>query len=192
MWVPIRSMVHDLVKGIKDWKQMDIFLLDFAKAFDKEPHLRLIQKIDHYGIRGSCNLWIKVSSGTESRRFSSMGNFLRQWQSILEFHKAWYWAPHILFLMFINDLPEYVQSSSVRLFESDCLLYRSIDIDGNAQLPQTDLGELHNWESTWLMEFHPSKFQLLRVKNHGSVVIHTSCTIHRQMVKHAGWFWLNT
>ena len=46
------STVHDLAKGIEDRKQTDVVLLDFSKAFDKVPHLRLLQKLDHYGIRG--------------------------------------------------------------------------------------------------------------------------------------------
>ena len=30
---------------------MDIILLDFAKAFDKVLHTRLIHKADYYGVR---------------------------------------------------------------------------------------------------------------------------------------------
>ena len=36
------------------------FLLvpDFAKAFDKVPHRRLLHKLDYYRIRGSTHKWI--------------------------------------------------------------------------------------------------------------------------------------
>ena len=34
-------------------KQADLILMDFAKAFDKVPHRRLLHKMDYYGIRGS-------------------------------------------------------------------------------------------------------------------------------------------
>ena len=39
--------------------QVDIILLDFAKAFDKVPHIRLLHKLDYYGIRGGTLSWIK-------------------------------------------------------------------------------------------------------------------------------------
>ena len=34
-------------------KQADLILMDFAKAFDKVPHRRLLHKMGYYGIRGS-------------------------------------------------------------------------------------------------------------------------------------------
>ncbi len=37
---------------MQDGGQMDIVLMDFAKAFDKVPHKRLLIKLIHYGIRG--------------------------------------------------------------------------------------------------------------------------------------------
>ena len=34
-------------------RQTDVIVMDFAKAFDKVPHKRLLYKLDFYGIRGS-------------------------------------------------------------------------------------------------------------------------------------------
>ena len=39
-------------------KQTDVIVMDFAKAFDKVPHKRLLYKLDFYGIRGSTHKWI--------------------------------------------------------------------------------------------------------------------------------------
>ena len=39
-------------------KQTDLIIMDFAKAFDKVPHRRLLHKLDFYGIRGSTHKWI--------------------------------------------------------------------------------------------------------------------------------------
>ena len=33
--------------------KQDLILMDFAKAFDKVPHMRLLHKMSYYGIRGS-------------------------------------------------------------------------------------------------------------------------------------------
>ena len=35
-----------------------MIIMDFAKAFDKVPHMRLMHKLDYYGIIGSTHKWI--------------------------------------------------------------------------------------------------------------------------------------
>lgn len=46
--------IHDLVSAINSKKQVDAFILDFSKAFDRVPHhQRLLYKLSHYGIQGS-------------------------------------------------------------------------------------------------------------------------------------------
>ena len=39
-------------------KQTDLIIMDFAKAFGKVPHRRLLHNLDFYGIRGSTHKWI--------------------------------------------------------------------------------------------------------------------------------------
>jgi hypothetical protein len=39
--------------------QVDIILLDFAKAFDKVPHQRLLHKLEYYGVNAKTKNWIK-------------------------------------------------------------------------------------------------------------------------------------
>ena len=51
--------INDLVKGLDDREQIDCVLLDFAKAFDKVSHLRLLLKADYYGILGTTLKWIE-------------------------------------------------------------------------------------------------------------------------------------
>ena len=54
---------HDIVSNLDGaincgHKQTDLIIMDFAKAFDKVPHRRLLYKLDYYGIRGSIHRWI--------------------------------------------------------------------------------------------------------------------------------------
>jgi len=42
--------VQEIVKRLAKGSQVDIILLDFAKAFDKVPHARLLHKLSYYGV----------------------------------------------------------------------------------------------------------------------------------------------
>ena len=77
-----------------------------------------------------------------------------------------------MFLLFINDLPDYVKSCNVGhqaiVFADDCVLYRRIHRASDMQSLQDDMDNLLQWEQDWQMEFHPSnlsKCQLLRITN---------------------------
>ena len=67
----------------------------------------------------------------------------------------------ILFLVFINDLPEKL-SSQVRLFADDTAVYLTIGGLDDGTVLQNDLDKLSLWESQWDMEFNPSKCQVVR------------------------------
>jgi hypothetical protein len=88
------TAINNWAKSINQKKQTDVILLDFSKAFDSVPHLRLMSKLDYYGIKGLSTNWIKagVPQGT-----------------IL--------AP-VLFLLYINDISENIKSQ-IRLFADD-------------------------------------------------------------------------
>ena len=68
----------------------------------------------------------------------------------------------LLFLVYINDLPECVQSQ-VRLFADDTIVYWTINGLQDSKTLQEDLDRLADWEQEWLMEFHPKKCQVIRV-----------------------------
>ena len=68
----------------------------------------------------------------------------------------------LLFLIFINDLPEHIQSN-VRLFADDCIVYREINSKADCEILQEDLHALERWDSTWAMEFHPSNCSVMGV-----------------------------
>ena len=63
----------------------------------------------------------------------------------------------VLFLIFINDLPENIRSS-VRLFADDCVLYRNLKPPKDCQILKDDLNSLAQWEIDWQMKFNVAKW----------------------------------
>ena len=143
---------------------------NFSKAFDKVPHLRLLHKLEHYGVTGSLLTWIRgflqgrvqtVNLEGESSDRSSVSSGVPQGTVL---------GP-LLFLAYINDLPDCVSGGShVRLFADDSVIYRVINSAEDALKLQQDLDALQRWERQWLMEFHPEKCQVLQItKRHNPV-----------------------
>ena len=62
----------------------------------------------------------------------------------------------ILFLCFINSLPESVKSC-IRLFADDCVLYRKVLSINDQQVLQEDLHRLAQWATMWGMRFNETK-----------------------------------
>ena len=51
--------INDFAKALNQGEQIDSILLDFAKAFDKVSHSKLIYKLEHYGVSRKTVNWIK-------------------------------------------------------------------------------------------------------------------------------------
>jgi hypothetical protein len=51
--------IHDIASKLERDSQVDIILLDFAKAFDKVPHHRLLHKLEYYGVNPKTNRSIR-------------------------------------------------------------------------------------------------------------------------------------
>ena len=68
----------------------------------------------------------------------------------------------LLFLIYINDLPLQVKSTTC-LFADDSLLYRKICSPSDTKALQDDLDRLQKWEDDWMMSFNPSKCEVIRI-----------------------------
>ena len=93
----------------------------------------------------------------------------------------------LLFLSYINDMPEAVKHSHTRLFADDALLFRKISSDQDRDLLQRDLSALAEWEAAWQMHFNPSKCVTISInpsKKHEAVS--TSYTLHNQVLETVG------
>ena len=142
---------------------IDVIYLDFAKAFDKVCHVKLVAKLEKLGIGGNLLSWIRnwlnnrkqrvVLNGTKSD-WGNVGSGVPQ-GSVL--------GP-LLFVLYINDL-EIGLCSKVWKFADDTKIVRSIkSINDNCYL-QKDLDRLQNWANENQMEFNVKKCKVMHIGN---------------------------
>ena len=142
-------------------KQVDVAVLDFAKAFDTVPHRKLLGKLTHYGITGNTYSWIQ-SFLSDRQQCVVVDGVASEWVPVVSGVPQGTVLGPLLFLLHINDLPTAV-SSSVRLFADDCLLYREIKSAQDQVILQRDLVSLEEWGIKWGMRFNASKCNVLRI-----------------------------
>ena len=163
--------IDDLARSMCEGNQVDVAVLDFSKAFDVVPHKRLLHKLDFYGIRGQSHQWIRSFLQNRSQRVVVDGEQSTSAPVTSGVPQGSVLGP-ILFLVFINDMPECVKSRA-RLFADDSIVYRNINSKDDCTALQDDLDALHKWEMEWGMHFNPSKCNIITVTRKKSPI---NCT----------------
>ena len=123
-------LVDEISKSMQMGKQTDLILLDFSKAFDKVAHEKLISKLHFYGIRGKTLSLVKDFLDSRSRSQAVVLNGVNSDKIAVSsgVPQGSVLGP-ILFLAYINDLPDQVKSR-VRLFADDTAIYLAISSEG--------------------------------------------------------------
>ena len=132
--------LQDLAAGMDEGQQIDAILPDFSKAFDKVPHERLAVKLRHYGIQGNLLQWIQSFLRDRCQQVRVEGQSSTSIPVVSGVPQGTVLGP-LLFLLYINDLPQKV-SSTARLFADDSLLYLKISSPADAAELQRDLDRL--------------------------------------------------
>ena len=117
------SMTEQIKSAIDNGDTAIGVFVDFQKAFDTVNHKILLRKLEHYGIRGLPNTWLK-SYLTNRKQFVSVNNVNSALKEIKNGVPQGSVLGPLLFLIYINDLNTCINYSTTRHFADDTdLLY---------------------------------------------------------------------
>ena len=139
----------------------DTTYFDFQKAFDSVPHERLKIKLHQCGIRDPILNWIS-SFLSERQQRVVVNDVLSQWEKVTSGVPQGSVLGPILFIIFINDIHEGI-NSCIKLYADDTKLFRVIKDDNDPKTLQDDIYRLSSWADKWQLKFHPEKCRILHV-----------------------------
>ena len=160
---------HDLLTRLDHKEIVDMAVLDFSKAFDTVPHQRLLNKLRLFGIEGKNRDWVEcfLKGRTQSvvvEGVRSHGPGVTEGDPVVSGVPQGTVLGPLLFLLYINDLPDVLSPGTVcRLYADDCLIYRSIKSPADALVLQHDLNALHDWSRTWGLSFNVGKCNMMHL-----------------------------
>ena len=167
-FVPNRNCMSNLLTCLEHWCQfvedgcpIDVIYTDFARAFDRVPHKRLLQKMKSLGITGSTLNWVKAFLTGRRQQVCVDGEY-SQWGGVKSGIPQGSVLGPILFILFINDMPD-VCTSVCQLFADDAKIYRKVSTQAECDALQDDIKSLHDWSTTWQLLFNLDKCKVLHI-----------------------------
>ena len=170
-FLPGRSTVLQLLNVLDKWTEVldngahiDAIYCDFMKAFDTVPHQQFLRVLRFYNTPKNLVTWKEDFLSERKRRVTVNGVFSK-WYDVTSGVPQGSALSPVLFVAYINTLPDEIESSEIFLFAGDNKLFRSIYSDSNALLLQGDIDKMYSWSANSLLQFHSDKCYSINIRN---------------------------
>ena len=164
-----RSCVTQLLVTINEWMSymddnipVDAVYLDLRKAFDTVPHKRLIEKLRGYGIQGKLLCWIKDFL-SERTQFVNVNGETSEESNVTSGVPQGSVLGPILFIYFINDMPNIQSQCSLKIFADDTKAFSAIQSVDDSYKLQDCIDKLVEWSDRWLLKFNSDKCKVMHL-----------------------------
>ena len=150
------SIIHEIQTAFDENPTVDVrgVFLDLSKAFDKVWHDGIIFKLKAYGIEGELLSLLKNYLKNREQRVVLNGQ-TSEWRKIMSGIPQGSVLGSLSFLIYINDLPDGI-NSLCKIFADDTSLFSKVyDIHKSASNINDDLEKISYWAYQWKMQFNP-------------------------------------
>jgi hypothetical protein len=165
---PKRSCTSQLLTTCDSWSQsieegdnIDVIFLDYRKAFDTVPHKRLAAKLEAYGVQGPLKQWIEDFLSDRVQRVVVAGE-CSEWADVTSGMPQGSVLGPVLFVIYINDLPENV-SCQTKMFADDTKLFGVANGPQDHQQMQQSISSVCGWSHTWQLGFNVGKCKAMHI-----------------------------
>lgn len=153
----LTHLYHIFSEAVDKQKDMRVVFCDISKAFDRVWHVGLLAKLSRIGVVGNLLKWLESYLSERQQRVVINGQH-SSWGAVRSGVPQGSVLGPLLFLIYINDITFATQSSEIRLFADDTILYLYVDNPvSNARALNNDLDLISKWASEWLIKFSPAK-----------------------------------
>ena len=185
--------IYEAFDGNTSLETRGIFL-DISKAFDRVWHKGLLLKLKNNGIDGLLYLLLENYLLNRKQRVVLNGQS-SNWANINAGVPQGSVLGPLLFLIYINDLPEGLESN-VKLFADDTSIFSVVnDTNKSCTELNSDLSKINDWAYQWKMSFNPDPNKLaaevifshkIKPDSHPPIYFNNSQVVTRPFTKHLG------
>jgi hypothetical protein len=189
-----RSTQTQLLECVNSWSKsldrgsyVDVLYIDISKAFDTISHAILFHKMHMYGIGGKFLRWVKSFLAERTQKVKVGCSFSAPADVLSGVPQGSVLGP-ILFLIYINDLPSVLSSSSIKIFADDSKIYFAFRNMDKLDIFTKDVQNVFGWVIKNGLKIAMEKCELLHLgRNNPSIelivnnVVLPTCTVVRDL-----------
>ncbi|CAB3387627.1 Hypothetical predicted protein [Cloeon dipterum] len=159
-----RSCTTMLLKTLDNWtaaldsssgQHVHAVFLDWAKAFDRVPHQRLLSKLQHHGVGGEVLRWLKNFLVGRSQFVRFGGARSEPCEVTSGVIQGSVLGP-LLFNIYVSDLPAALKTNLVQ-YADDCTVFKVVSCQDDVDELQDDLALVDIWCTNNGMQLNAKK-----------------------------------